>query len=164
MGVGYSYKCPKCDHGINLYFGVGMLFPHTYQENVQAAKSGELGDELKNFFAEHPDGAIDASLVAGVCTKCGEVGNFHDLSMYLPKKNFAPEKNRGRWSVAAPFYDADYVVPWDLASDYELFAKYPHKCPLCGGDMKIFTKETFRAPACPRCRTQMIDDDIIMWD
>lgn len=164
MGQGYDYKCPKCGHRVGVSFGVGMLFPKTYQETIQAGKSGELGDELKTFFTEHPDGAIDASLVAGVCIKCGAVHNVQDLSMYLPKKNFTRKKNRGSWSVAAPFDDADYVSSWELADDYELFAKYPHKCKRCGGDMEIFTQQTFRTPDCPHCHAPMIEDGLIMWD
>ena len=60
MGTGYTRKCPKCGFEFHSSTGVGFLFPKVYAETVQKAKEGELGEELKSFFAEHKDGAINA--------------------------------------------------------------------------------------------------------
>ena len=119
------------------------MFPEVYEETVQQAKLGELGAELKKFFDEHPDGAIDVSYALGLCKTCGELYTVKDLSMYLPKDDFSPAKRQSHWSVAAPFTGAEYVSPTDLKEHYELFAKYPHECK-CGGEMKIFNEDDFQ--------------------
>ena len=182
MGCGYNLHCEKCDYRSQVYFGVGLMSPEVYEKTVQQAKLGELGAELKNFFAEHPDGAIDISYSLGVCKKCGEIYTVEDLSMYLPKDNFSPYKNHGSRSVAAPFHGAEYVSPTDLKEHYELFAKYPHECR-CGGEMKIFNEDDFqkiryttdtgvimgiseiRDFDCPRCHGKiLVGSGTILWD
>ena len=140
------------------------MFPAVYAETVAKGKRGELGAELQKFLLEHPDGAIDASNVVGVCKKCGALENLIDLSMYLPTEGYTPEKPKGRWSVAFPADDIDYVAPSDLQGDYALFARYPHRCKQCGGEMKIFTEETIGRIKCPRCKLRLEETGGILWD
>lgn len=182
MGCGYDLHCKRCNYNFAVSFGVGFMFPEVYEETVQQAKRGELGAELKKFFTEHPDGAIDVSYALGVCQKCGELYAVKDLSMYLPKDDFSPAKRQSRWSIAAPFTGVEYVSPMDLVEHYELFAKYPHKCK-CGGEMKIFTEDYFKKirysvdtdfPTliteirdfdCPRCHGKLVvGSGRILWD
>ena len=171
MGVGYDIYCDKCGYGLaHVLFGVGMLFPSTYSETMDDAHSGKLGEKIQTFLLEHPDGALDCSLVLAQCIYCGQCENVLDLTMYLPKNN-APAKNPNqRWSVAMPFDGADYVAPWDLKRHYKAFAAYPHKCKSCGGDMKLFSEEYFERHRhlkcrCPNCRGKLVlGSNLIMWD
>ncbi len=61
--------------------GIGKLYPKVYTDTVQRAKDGELGSEIKQFFADYPYGAINAEQVTFYkaykkyphkCSKCGE--------------------------------------------------------------------------------------------
>ncbi len=168
MGTVYPMICDKCGHNFRASFGVGFLFPSVYAEVTVSAKSGELGAELKKFFTEHPNGAIDVSNIFGVCKQCGEFDNVKNLSMYLPADDFSPAERQGRWSVAFPFERAEYVAPKDLKEHYKLFAKYPHKCKHCGGEMEIFNEDDFAVKdnfECPRCHNKLVPgDEIIFWD
>lgn len=165
MGQGFNMVCPKCGYGIEAWLGVGMMYPLTYEKTIAAAEIGALGEQMANFLQEHPDGAIDASYVVGRCKKCGELENLMDLSMYLPKENFKPDKPKGRWSASMPFEEAEYVSPWDLEEPYELFARYPHRCKKCGGEMKLFTEETIGRIKCPRCKLRLEETaPPILWD
>lgn len=167
MGQGYKMVCPKCGYEFNASFGVGMMFPAVYDETIQEGKRGELGEELQKFLLEHPDGAINASYVVSMCKKCGWLENIMDLSMYLPKNGFKPNKAKVRWSVAYPGTGIEYVAPWDLSNKehYELFAKYPHKCKRCGGDVEIFKEKERNYFRCPHCKIRLQDTGAILcWD
>ena len=58
MGRGTEYKCNKCGYGFITHSGVGMLFPAQYEQTVNKAKAGDLGEEIKRFFEEHPDDLV----------------------------------------------------------------------------------------------------------
>ena len=182
MGCGYNVHCEQCDYRSQVYFGVGLMLPKVYEETVQKAKLGELGAELKKFFEEHPDGAIDVSYALGLCKKCGAFYTVTDLSTYLPIDDFSPNKGYCPRSVAESFHEAEYVLPRDLNEHYELFAKYPHKCK-CGGEMKIFNEDDFQKTRhsmetsfptfvteirdfdCPRCHGKLLVEGYTMlWD
>lgn len=67
MGSGGKMGCPQCGFEFNRSEGVGFFFPQDYKESVEKAKSGKLGKEIKQFFKEHADGAINASYVTLCC-------------------------------------------------------------------------------------------------
>jgi len=170
MGTFYRIHCKKCGYEKHVGFGTGFLFPEVYEKTVSAAKKGELGEALKKFFAQNPDGVIDVSNVIAVCPKCKNIEEVKDLSMYLPKKDVSQrEKNLNRrWSVAMPFYEKSYVIPWELKEKYNLYEKYPHKCKKCGGDVKIFDEESIENFSgkckCPRCNNKIEMQFAGMWD
>ena len=83
MGSGCTMKCPQCGYEFGRSEGVGFMFPMVYQELVQKAKNGELGEEIKLFFSEHPDGAINADRTTLVCNECGNLSGDYDLTMYI---------------------------------------------------------------------------------
>ena len=118
------------------------------------------------FLTENPDGAIDVENVLAVCHKCGTHERIHDLSMYLPKKNISPDEknNHGRWSVAMPFENANYVAPDDLEENYTLFAKYPHRCKNCGGEVEIYNETNIKKLKCPKCNSPMLSRGNGHWD
>ena len=157
MAQGYSFKC-KCGYSFTPILGVGYLFPQVYQDLKKSAIAGELGEELKTFFTEHPEGAIDAETVVARCQKCGKYECVTNLSMYLPKDNAE--------AVVMPFEGEEYVTSWDLRESYELYAKYQHKCKSCGSDMDIIDEEDIRNNGiiCPKCGKTIKCDGIIMCD
>ena len=163
MGQGYEFKC-KCGYSFNPFLGVGFLFPKVYQKRKDSAQKGEYGRELKEFFSEHPEGAIDAAMVVVKCQKCGDYSCVPNLSMYLPKTK--EKRQKGRWSVAMPFEGDDYVAPWELSESYTLFAKYQHTCKSCGGDMDIVPEDDLEKNGivCPRCGKSVSSEETIMWD
>ncbi|MBR1806124.1 MAG: hypothetical protein IJ774_07045 [Selenomonadaceae bacterium] len=151
MGVGYDLHCDNCGYKLEAYFGVGMFFSQTYEETLTKAREGKLGRRAKKFLREHPDGAIDCSLILAQCIYCGQYETVSDLTMYLPKKN-------------AP---AD-ILPWELRKYCKAFAAYPHTCKHCGGDMKLISERTFVRRMsnlkCPKCHRKFDEPGIIMWD
>lgn len=162
MGRGYTKKCPKCGFEFHSWTGVGFLFPKVYTETVQKAKDGELGEELRNFFVEHKDGAINVENVTICCEKCGNLGCAMDLTMYVPNGKKQDKIAHGRWSVAFEFEGADYVSPTDLDEYFVEYAKYPHKCDKCGGAMRVLKED--EEIVCPECKEPLETVDIIMWD
>ncbi len=165
MGQGYEYRCRKCGKGISVLTGVGFLFPITYAELMEKGRAGELGKEIQEFLNDHADGALNAEEAAYQCKKCGNVISEPILTMYLPKD---PEKiktkHKGRWSIAVPAEDMDYVSPGDLKEDYKVYKIYPHYCGKCGSRMRKLTDKELEAGLnCPVCGEAM-ESGIIMWD
>ena len=163
MGQGYEFKC-KCGYSFAPYLGVGFLFPSLYQELIDSAREGELGAELQTFLTEHPDGAIDAETVALRCKNCGEYWSAPNLSMYCPKDS--ETGNNATAAGAMRLYEKKYVDPADLQEEYRLYAKYPHKCIACDGDMEIVSEEELdkNGIVCPRCGSRIREYTGIMWD
>lgn len=162
MGSGCKGKCPKCGFEFRSSTGVGFMYSSIYAETVQMAKSGELGDEICNFFREHENGAINAESVTLCCEKCGRLSNGKDLTMYVPKSKKHEKNEHGRWSVAKPSEEADYVFCTDLEEFYDEYAKYPHKCEECGGNMKIIKDD--KELLCPKCRIPLEPTFLFFWD
>ena len=170
MGQGYGCTCNKCGYSFSANLGVGFLFPMVYRETVGAMKKGEYGEQGKKFFDEHSDGAIDCETVVARCSACGEYGLVPALTMYVPKKDFdtAKMEPKGRWSVAFPCEGAEYVSWLDLKKYYDLYEKYDHRCPECGGAAEIvedFEKKLEEGElSCAKCDGTLKLADIIMWD
>ena len=153
MGSGYRLKCNKCGYSFMCMNGIGKLFPTVYSDTVQRAKDGELGTEIKQFFADHPDGAINAEKVTLCCDSCGKLCNDQDLTMYIPKKE----------CVTTTHKESGYVAVNDLKEFYEEYAKYPHKCSECGGEMHVVTDD--EVVMCPKCKNPLESTkEFIMWD
>ena len=163
MGQGYEFKC-KCGYSFRPSLGVGFLFPTQYQKHRKSAQEGTLGKELKDFFSEHPDGAIDVENVVTKCEKCGRYTCVPNLSMYLPKTN--EKKQKGRWSTAIQAEGEEYVDPWELHESYSLFARYQHTCESCGGKMDVIQEDALMKDGitCPECGRSILCDNTIMWD
>ena len=163
MGQAYEFKC-KCGYSFTPFLGVGFMFVQQYNDVKESAIKGEFGEELKAFFAEHPEGAINAEVVVGRCKKCGKYESFPNLSMYLPIN--VEENEKGRWSVPVPSEGAAYVAPWDLEESYKLYETYQHKCKSCGGDMDILTEKDLVESGiiCPECGKTIECGANIMWD
>lgn len=162
MGYGVRYTCPKCGFGFASSIGIGFLFPTVYQETLAKAKGGELGPEIKEFFEEHPDGAINAESVTLCCDECGNLVNGKDLGMYVPTKEMPVSNENSCWSVAAPQRGISCVAKWDLDEYYEKYADYPHICEKCKGHMHI-VKES-ETLICPKCKVHLEEIDAIKWD
>jgi len=157
-------NCPKCGFRFTIYKGVGMMFPSVYMDTVEKAKKGELGQEIQDFFKQFPNGAINAEGATLCCNTCGNIARGKNLTMYIPKEGYSPCRPRGAWSVCAPQEDYFYVLKSDLDRNYTEYAKYPHKCAKCGGDMHIADDKEEDTLKCPHCKVQMEDDGLIMWD
>ncbi len=138
--------------------GVGFLFPKVYLETAEKAKAGVLGEEIRKFFENHPDGAINAEKVTLCCDSCGNLMEGQDLSMHVPNENY----NRGVGTQVPE--GSQYFMEDDLEEDFTKFADYPHKCIKCGGSMHVVRSD--ENLFCPECGTPMeIDpDSLMMWD
>lgn len=163
MGTGYRYKCKKCGYTFSQMNGVGLLFPAVYAETIQRAKEGELGGQMQQFLEEHPDGAVNAENATLCCNSCGALTTDLDLTMYIPKRNCTSKVKNTRWSVGISFEGHEYVTPADLEKFYEEYAKYPHKCEKCSGEMSVMRDD--EELVCPECKIPLSPKaDIIMWD
>ena len=152
MGKVYSLHCKKCNFKFEFNFGIGMLYPVIYEKTIISAKNGELGENIKQFFIENPDGVIDISKVLARCTQCGQYELVQDLSLYLSKD--IKEK---------------YPIFGRLKDNYKLFSKYQHYCKICNGEMKIFKEEDLKKHnkndfICPICNNKMIIKNCGFWD
>ncbi len=174
MGRGFGLKCRKCRYSYGVNMGVGFSFPLVYQETIEAGKKGKLGEEVKAFLEEHPNGALNCDQVLLQCASCDALDQGMDLSMYLPVKG--NDVSQGKWSVAYPFEECSYVAPRDLEK-YRLVCRYHHVCCECGGEMKVINednlvvgkKEPWNGYAescvkCPICKKPMVINDFVMWD
>ncbi len=172
MGQGKSFHCTKCDYKFTACLGVGYAFPEVYRATMESARKGELGEKIRIFVQEHPDGAINCENTIIRCGTCGNLNCGPNLNMYLPKEGFDPHSvQNGQWSGAMPFDSEDYVVPWELHEDYKLFAKYPHRCDKCGSYARIISERRLAqricegSVLCPSCGERMaVDECVIMWD
>ena len=177
MGTGYTLQCRKCGYKASGNLGVGFLFPLAHQKTMEAARAGEYGKTIRQFLEDHPDGALNTENVFLQCTGCGNLAFGMDLSMYIRKKD-VQLREHGRWSVAAPFEEADYVSPMDLkeGDSYE-FVAWGNVCEKCGKPMKPISdgdllcqkngygevdKQT--VIQCPECKEPLYVADVLMWD
>ena len=132
------YYCPKCNFNMKAKEGNGFHYPKLYQSIKNKMINGELGAEAKHFFEEHSDGAISVEYTLAQCNDCNELENVLDLTMYIPKPGYVHEINPHQaWSTAAPYYNADYVSPFDLKSNYTQYKLFHHICRCCGGMMTV---------------------------
>jgi len=158
MGQGIGVTCKKCGYEFDACFGIGMLFPHVYQENVKNMKSGEMGPEAKEFFEKYPNGVINCEQVVAKCKDCGNYDVVDDLTMYRPKDG-----------VKVPD-EVDYIFEDEIKENYVKYMEYPHKCSECGGSSKIYKSFEKKAQKgelkCPKCDGFMGMEPcrIIMWD
>ena len=143
MGSYYQFQCKKGKFALCANLGFGMMFPRVYESIMNSARQGELGEDVRKFLLEHPDGVLDVANVLAKCVDCGQYEIVHDLTMYLPKDVAHKEK---------------FSFGWQLREYYELFSKYRHKCRHCGGDVEIFREEDFKRwrnkITCPYCGGQ----------
>ena len=84
MGSGKIFHCPECGYSFRALSGVGFAFRKIRADTLSKAKRGELGEEAKRFFDEHPDGEIDCAYTAMKCEKCGEYESRISVTMYFP--------------------------------------------------------------------------------
>lgn len=143
----------KCGYSFLALLGTGFVYPSVYQETVEKAKSGELGDELKEFFETHPNGAINAETVLLRCKKCGALEEDKALDMYLPKKGKETDNES-----AAP-------LPRSIPEGYVLHKRYPHKCDRCCGEMEnLGDMNKPIALKCPECGSKPQTEQTIDWN
>ena len=146
-------------------------------QEMEAAKSGKLGKRYQQFLEEHPDGSLNSEVVFLQCTECGVLKCGPDLSMYIRNPD-VPRGERGRWSGAAPFEEADYVSPLELEREntYTLYAP-GHICRKCGKPMRSITDNELSQVkygsgadggqtdvSCPKCREPLWIDGVLFWD
>ena len=147
MGCGNGYRCGKCGYELTLHTGFGMMYAMVYRETAEQARSGKLGEKLRQFYEQNPDGALDCSTGIYFCSKCKDAVCEPKLDMYLPKEDADGSKSE----------DGGAVWPMTLKERYRLYARGPHRCEKCGGTMRPNSPETLdrkvkdgRMP-CPRC-------------
>lgn len=121
------------------------MYPQTYQEILNDALIGNLGNELQKFLIENPNGVIDVSRVLANCENCGHHEMVRDLTMYLPKENFIQQEN--------------YPLPFEFEENYILVKKFQHKCNYCGEPVEVVTEKNFLQTEihlrCPNCDFEM---------
>lgn len=165
MGQMSDLRCPKCGYRVHLHIGVGFAYPEVYARAQKKGKRGDLGKVIKEFFEEYPSGVIDPVPVIMKCEKCGYYKSVEALNMYIPDETKSPKKeSSGAWSIAMPYYDADYIAPGEFEKYYKLYKKYPHKCKQCKGNLKV-AKANIEKLECPRCKHKFLEEEIrAFWD
>ena len=145
MGKFFTFHCKNCGHNLKFYFGIGGMYPQTYQEVLNDALIGKFGKDIQKFLIDNPEGVIDVSRVLANCENCGHHEMVRDLSMYLPKENFIRAEN--------------YPLPFEFEKNYIQAKKFHHKCSYCGESVQIITEKNFLQTEiklqCPNCDSFM---------
>ena len=84
MGSIYACKCDNCGFRFSAHLGTGFMYPEEYCETVQNMKAGLYGKQGKQFFEEHPDGAITCNNIVVQCDDCGKLMSVPELDLYVP--------------------------------------------------------------------------------
>ncbi len=86
MGYNILYRCSAdgCGYSFTANIGFGFGFQSNYDNTIELARRGYLGEELMHFALKFPEGAIDTCNSIGKCEACGELVCVEDYSMYLP--------------------------------------------------------------------------------
>ncbi len=162
MGTGYKLRCPSCGYAADIMLGVGFFYSMVYMETMESARSGKLGEDLKQFLVEHPNGVINPELRLVRCEKCGEYSSVPDLTMYLPRKDANPKRTKGRWSVAVPATGMKYVYNFD---EYDVYKPFQHRCGKCQGKAVILHDPDVMKLECPHCKGRFLKiEEAAMWD
>ena len=163
MGNGLGFRCNKCGHEFTASFGIGFMFPVLYRETVKEIRQGKYGREWKELFKTTPGAAVNAEMELYVCGTCGCSVNDLNLAIYEPKKPRAVKIQDPEPAGTMQAKGREYVMPYELKSDYRLVELFIHKCPECGKRMHKY-RETDRLK-CPECRTGWMEEtDSILWD
>ena len=166
MGYGKIFRCKKCGYVYEMFTGIGMAYPMVYEETMETARNGELGETLKSFVIEHSDCALDISRAPYVCEKCGLYSNADRLDAYLPKPSTkVDEKETQIWSIAFSGKGYQYVTPHEIETKYDLALEYQHYCQNCGGKLRELTDDELdKGLECPQCCSRMEEIDEVHWD
>lgn len=148
MGQGGAYRCDKCGYQVEAWTGMGFLYPMVCEENIEKAKNGELGEELKKLFEEYPNGKLDCQEVLKRCENCGEYEVVTDLGFYIPENN--EKANEDIWNL----------------DGYKKIESYKHLCASCGGElMDLESGEGgYVNLVCPQCGETLELVDRVLWD
>lgn len=171
MGSIYDIYCEKCKYAIRINEGIGFLFPVVYQDTVDKMKKGELGEQAKAFFENHPDGAINGALTLAQCKECGEYFEAYDWSMYIPKsESQVPDgASDGEGQDEEANSAKTCVMTYELEEEYDLYEKFNHKCPKCGSKAEVvddYHKKLDKGLLkCPCCGSSLKGSGgMILWD
>lgn len=168
MGMGYGFKCKKCDYHFYGNVGVGFLFPKVYKEIINDMKCGKYGKKGIDFFNKYPQGAVNAEFTLARCTQCGELYNVKDLTFYIPKNNKKLNNEHTKWSVSFPFIGEEYVTSSELKNDYIEYEKFNHTCLRCNSKLELICNEKLVTMEdnlkCPKCGDVLELDEVCHWD
>lgn len=169
MGAGFCWQCPDCNYEFSANIGIGFLYPKVYAETIEAAKRGDLGDDLKELLDVYPNAAINPETVILQCSECGDYDSRPILTAYVPKESeqIPPKEQCRRWSVAFPFEGASYVTRYDMQEYYDLYMVYDHRCEKCGGKMVALPssfREIENGMICPTCKKPLKMVEFSRWD
>lgn len=129
--MSYLYECTNCHEMESFWNGVGMMFPSVYEDLKKQCLEGRYGEEIKQLFAEYPQGAIDGSENVYYCPECQDWHQTPCLDFFVPAFESGDTINREKESDSPEVLDC--VMPWELHSkEYKLIRKYKHTCPHCG--------------------------------
>ncbi len=165
MGTQYRVYCSQCGYDTTLSLGVGFVFPEDFAEMQEKGKSGKFGDEIRDFFAEHPKGVMDSELMIGKCDKCGEYCSAPLNQMYIPKPLGKLREMICAVKSVMPFRKGDITSYSVLGSNYQLYKTHLPHCEKCGGDMKMFEEKNIENLLYPHCGKQFLIPEIsALWD
>ena len=156
MGYGFTVTCKCQEKGMNM--GVGMLFPHVYEETTRDAKAGKFGDDVRDALNENEGAVIDASNRMYRCANCGDVECMQCLNVYKPKNTVSNVDSDAAAS------ENNCVIPSEHPEQYELIKEFTHYCPVCQRVMDDMTDVNITDMKCSRCGQNYQVDDSILWD
>lgn len=164
MGMGYCYKCKKCNHEYSVHPGIGMTFPTVYREILADISEGKYGSELQKVYQNTPYAAVNGEGVVYICSECGTWEVSTDVSLYAPDdKGHLLKKQYGDKTVEE-WGHVPYVTPWELGQEYHIVKRHYHKCGKCGKRMHKASDEELNNLPCPVCGSANQAEDTLMWD
>ena len=163
MGIGYCFKCKKCQNEYKVFLGVGMMYSTVYNDFVKEIIRGDYGSKRQELMKSHPFAAVNARSEFYLCGNCGywEVGK--DASLYLPKgaedvvlSDNNPELGE---NGILPF-----ISSYELRKNYRILMRYRKRCIKCGKYMHRIPWSEIDEVPCTRCGEKNSVDSIINWD
>ena len=162
MGQGYKYICKKCYEVYSLYTGIGLGFPHFYQQTLKEVARGKYGSKEKELFKKIPFLGVDAETNYYECDNCGYWEAQECLDLYQPKNVEKLKKKQFGEKTAEEWSEVPYATHFDLKQDYKLIKKRIQECPKCHSIMKEKNRKTIIS--CPNCGTRNRPVEEVLWD
>ncbi len=165
MGEGISFTCKHCGKENCALWGIGMIFPLSYQETIQQVKNVECGAEYKELAESFPLFAVNSEKYVFTCDRCNTWRCDKDMSLYVPN-NIEKYKRKKIDEMYWPYYETED----SLEQDYRLVKKVNHRCDKCKRPMRRMSHDEamnrLSTGWCGYCGAVNNTEDIshVMWD
>lgn len=73
MNQVYMLKCPKCKYEKLVVLGTGARHEEIVAKTRNQVRNGDLGEDMKRFYMDHPGAEVDVRQALYRCNRCGHL-------------------------------------------------------------------------------------------